>query len=248
MNTGQFPDAALSFPSDFRFGRLRAPDPGDMDYPLERRLKAMRAGELKRRTQAPRRGPILDQGDTNRCVMFSIAACLAAYPVYAKTTTAAIQRVSIPLNGDPDLYRWACNHDEFRDNDHGEDIGTSCRAGQEYCRTVGLSSAYYWARNPEIAKDYISREGSTPLQAGFDWWGSFDKPNAKGVVTDISGGILGGHAFCVLWYSKLTKLWKCQNSWGAGWGAGGLFYLPEEIFNYLAFQTGGDLVAFTEVR
>jgi hypothetical protein len=249
MNTNVY-DArtSLSYPTERRFGRLRAPDPGDMDFPLEKRLSAMRGVEARRRTQAPRRGPILDQGATNRCVMFSIAACLGAYPVYAKDAAAAIQRVSIPLDGDPDLYRWACNHDEFNDNDHGEDLGTSCRAGQEYTRRVGLSSAYYHARNPEVAKDYISRNGSTPLQAGFDWWSSFDRPNRQGVVETVDGSILGGHAFCVLWFSKTTGLWKCQNSWGPDWGLGGIFYMPEDVFDYVAFQTGGDLIAFTEVR
>ena len=232
-----------------RFGRLRAPDPGDMNYPLENRLRAMRSAEVKRRTQSPRHGPILDQGNTNRCVMFSAAACLGAYPKYAKDAADAIERVSIPADGDPDLYRWACNHDEFSDNNHGEDLGTSVRAGQEYLKRVGLSSAYYWARNPDVAKDYLSREGSSPLQAGTDWWSSFDHPNARtGVIDKVDGQILGGHAWCVLWFAKNTGLWKCQNSWSADWGHGGLFYLPEDVFNYVCFETGGDLVAFTEVR
>lgn len=238
----------LSTPTRRQFGRLRAPDPGDMAFPLEKRLAAMRGAEFKRRTQAPRRGPILDQGQTNRCVMYSAAACLGAYPKYAKNAVDALARVSKPLDGSPDLYTWACRHDEFDDNDHGEDIGTSVRAGQEYLRKAGLSVAYYWARNPDVAKDYLSRAGSTPLQAGSDWWGSFDTPDKKGVISEVSGTILGGHAYCVLWFDKKKGLWKCQNSWGPDWGLGGIFYLPEDVANYVWFETGGDLVSFTEVR
>jgi len=239
----------IDLPTERRFGRLRAPDPADMDFPLEDRLRAMRGAELKRRVRAPRHGPILDQGNTNRCTMFSMAACLGAYPKGAKDAAAAIARVSIPVDGDPDMYRWSCNHDEFSDNNHGEDLGTSVRATQEYAVRVDLSSAYFWARNADVAKDYISRQGSAPLQIGIDWWSSFDRPNPKtGVIEEVTGQILGGHALCVLWFNKKTGLWEIQNSWGASWAKGGICRMPEDIFNYVCFQTGGDVVSFAEVR
>lgn len=238
----------LEVSSQRRFGRLFAPDPGDMDYPLESRLRAMTRAELKRRQRPIRMGPVLDQGNTSRCVMYSDAAAIGAYPTAYKTPAQGIARVSIPLDGDPDLYRWACNHDEFSDNNHGEDIGTSVRAGQEYLKRTGLTSAYYWARNVEEAKDYISREGSSPLVAGTLWWQSFDRPNAKGVITEASGAVLGGHAWCVYWFDKKSGMWLAQNSWGASWGLNGRFKVPDEVFNYAVFNAGGELVSFAEVR
>ena len=241
-------DVPLDRPQERRFGRVFVPDPRDLNYPLEARLRAMTKAELKRRQRPIRMSLVLDQRNTNRCVMFSAAAAIGAYPTAYKTPEQAIERVSIPLDGDPDLYRWACNHDEFSDNNNGEDIGTSIRAGQEYKKRTGLTSAYYWALYPEIAKDYISRDGSSPLVAGTLWWESFDRPNAKGVIDTVSGPVLGGHAWCAYWFDKKAGLWRAQNSWGPHWGLNGRFSMTEEVFNYAVFRNGGELVSFAEVR
>lgn len=42
--------------------------------------------------------------------------------------------------------------------------------------------------------------------------------------------LLGGHAVLCVGYNDLKKQWTMRNSWGAGWGAKGYFYLP---YDYL---------------
>jgi C1A family cysteine protease len=41
-----------------------------------------------------------------------------------------------------------------------------------------------------------------------------------------SSKFLGGHAVVVVGYDNRTKLFKVRNSWGAGWGVKGYFFLP----------------------
>ena len=41
---------------------------------------------------------------------------------------------------------------------------------------------------------------------------------------------LGGHAICIVGYSRLGKFFKFKNSWGERWGETGYGYLP---FDYL---------------
>jgi len=38
--------------------------------------------------------------------------------------------------------------------------------------------------------------------------------------------LLGGHAVCVIGYDDSRKAFLVRNSWGAGWGVGGNFWLP----------------------
>lgn len=42
---------------------------------------------------------------------------------------------------------------------------------------------------------------------------------------------LGGHAVCAVGYDKTKQLVKVRNSWGAGWGDAGHFYMPFEYIN-----------------
>ncbi len=233
-----------------RFGRRYAPDPRDRDFPMERALRAMSRAELKRRRQAPMRGPTLDQGPTPRCVMFSAATALGAGPImYGRTPETVLASVQVPITEGAriyeDLYEWAQSHDEWPGEDYD---GTSVRAGQEYLRLVGRSGGYVWARSLEEAKDYISRVGSAPIILGIDWLAGMDSPKpVKGVYyVEPSGPVLGGHAICALWFDKKLKAWKLQQTWGSEYGNDGIAYLPDEWFDYLVFQANGEAASFTE--
>lgn len=234
-------------------GRLYAPDPRDRMHPMELALATRPRAELKVRTQAPAKGPTLDQGPTPRCVMFSAATALGAAPItYSRNPLAAVTKT---LTGDavdgairwPDLYTWAQAHDEWPGTDYE---GTSVRAGQEYLRAAGESSGYVWARSIEEAKDYIKRVGSAPIILGIDWLADMDTPQlVKGsYYLNVGGTVVGGHAICALWFDRVKKAWKLQQTWGEDWGDKGIVYLPDDGFDYLVFQANGEAVSFTEVK
>jgi len=233
-----------------RFGRIYAPDLRDFDFPMERSLRAMSRAELKRRTQAPRRGPTLNQiGPT--CVMYSDATALAAQPLnYTKNAANAIYRVSTPVvdnNGiaHNNLYDYAQANDEWPGTNYE---GTSVRAGQEYLLAVGLSSAYVWARDWAELVDYISRVGSAPVILGIDWTEGMDVPIKRrdGYYIEPTGRVLGGHAICALWFDKKRDALKLQNTWGGSWGADGIVYLAKDHAETLIFRWNGEAASFTE--
>jgi hypothetical protein len=231
-------------PKQPRFGRLYAADPRDRSYPMELALRAMTRADLKRRTQAPGKAKTLDQGATSRCTMFGLAHCLGASPVRYRDRPLA--HLQVPLDGASDCYAWSQQNDEWPGAEPTY-YGTSVRAALDYARARGLIEMYLWARSIDEAKDYISRVGSAPIAAGFDWFADMSHPYfLKGRwIAEPTGALEGGHAFCVLWYSKVLKMWKCQNSWGR-WADDGVFYIPDAAFAYLAFQANGELASFTE--
>lgn len=227
------------------FGRLYAPDPKDAAFPLERAMRTMSRTELKRRTQAPARAKTLNQRATSYCTKFGLAHCLGASPLRYRDNPMAL--LDVPLDGSPEAYAWAQAHDEWPGGEP-DYYGTSVRAMLDYARARGLITMYVWARDVAEAKDYVSRVGSAPLEAGFDWFTGMSNPTLRnGIwVAEPNGALEGGHAFCVLWFDKKRGMWKCQNSWGSEFGADGVFYIPDDAFQYLAFQANGELASFTE--
>jgi hypothetical protein len=234
-------------PLQRRFGRLYAADPRDAAHPLENALRAMSRAELKRRTQAPARAATLDQGATSQCTEYGLAHCLGASPM--RYGNDPLGYVNVPLDGYPDCYAWSQHNDEW-DGAEPDYYGTSVRAALNYARKRELIREYVWARSIDEAKDYISRVGSAPIEAGVDWFEGMSAPRVvRGRhIAEPTGWLQGGHAFCVLWFSKPLGMWKCQNSWGRDWGDDGVFYIPDDAFQYLAFQANGELASFTEVR
>lgn len=236
-------------------GRLYSPDPRDRPFTMERAIRAMPKADQKRRTQAPRRGPTLDQGPTPKCVMYSAATSLGAAPVTYKKDPLTIVKTPVddPLIGPAgiavsyeDLYEYAQAHDEWPGEDYE---GTSVRAGQDYLIAIGRSSNYVWARNLEEAKDYNSRVGSAPIIIGIDWWSGMDNLKLiKGkYYAEPTGEVVGGHALCSLWFDRAVKGWKDQQTWGPTFGDDGIFYIPDDAFDYLVFQTNGEAVSYTEL-
>lgn len=230
-----------------RFGRIYAPDVRDANYPMERALRAMKRAELKVRTQAPRRGPTLDQ-DGPRCVKFSIATSLSAQPMhYTNVEGVSVKRVEVEVEGHRDLYDYAQYHDEWPGADYD---GTSVRAGMQYiCHPqVALASNYVWARTWEELIDYIKRVGSAPPVLGIDWTEGMDNPVKIGndYYIEPTGRVLGGHAICALWFDKKRDALKLQQTWGKSYASNGIVYLKREHAQTVIFMWNGEAASYTE--
>jgi hypothetical protein len=228
-------------------GRRYAPDPRDRFHTMAGHVKNRPNKLNKIRTQAPQRGPTLDQGPTSRCVMFSAATALGAAPLmYHRDPLYYVQmRVEEGTDHWSDMYTWCQSHDEWPGEDYE---GTSVRAGQEYLRIIGRSTGYVWATNLAEAKDYIKRVGSAPIILGIDWLEKMDEPELiKGsYYLTAEGPVVGGHAICCLWFDRVKQAWKLQNTWSEDWGDKGVVYLPDDMFDYLVFQANGEAVSFIE--
>ncbi len=70
-------------------------------------------------------------------------------------------------------------------------------------------------------------------------------PDDRGLVVP-TGGIAGGHAYLISGYNRLTKKYRCVNSWGEFWGQRGRFWIREEDMHRLLFELDGEACAAVE--
>lgn len=86
--------------------------------------------------------------------------------------------------------------------------------------------AYHRLVNLHTAKSCLA--SGYPLALGFPVYDSFDSIGADGVMPMPQAGeqLQGGHAVFCHGYDDDRGALVIQNSWGAGWGAGGHFYMP----------------------
>ena len=64
-----------------------------------------------------------------------------------------------------------------------------------------------------------------PFLLGFAVHQSFEEIGSDGIAPPPSGTIIGGHEVLVIGYDDTTSRFKVRNSWGAGWGASGNFFI-----------------------
>ncbi|WP_261511782.1 C1 family peptidase [Chryseobacterium paludis] len=58
-----------------------------------------------------------------------------------------------------------------------------------------------------------------------------------------SGRVDGGHAVCVIGYDDNKQAFKVQNSWGAGWGSNGYFWIDYSFFAKSRFNTAARAIS-----
>jgi len=93
-----------------------------------------------------------------------------------------------------------------------------------------------------------------PVMFGFDVPNSFFNTGSDGNMPTPSGGISGGHANVFIGYddnhvgnydgSKGALFAK--NSWGTGWGANGLWWMPYSFFDNVSYESGDAWAIITE--
>jgi hypothetical protein len=211
-------------------GRKFAPD--DRDIPITR-SGGMPAPSAPLPTSRywRTRGLPLDQGDTPQCVGFASRGWLNSGPVYNE--------------GGPDsatIYHGAQLNDEWDGEDYD---GTSARGAMKYLQSLGMVSAYVWARAVSEAERWVAFNG--PLLLGLDWRDSFDEPASDGVLRlPPTASIRGGHEVLIVGVNTRRAMFRMMNSWGAGWAQHGRAWMPYELLDRLLSETA-DVVTPTEV-
>lgn len=134
-----------------------------------------------------------------------------------------------PLSCDPEPFAPA------NSNDPGSQYKL-CERNANTCLYVGQSQSATDVRNLSVGNDLpsivtnIKREvfANGPLAAGFSVYNNFFdffSSNPKGVYTDPSGGVVGGHAVVIAGWGTENGVdyWLIRNSWGHQWGDNGYF-------------------------
>lgn len=212
------------------FGRLPQPDERNRQYPI---LAAMPMQQERNYVWGFKKSVILNQGQMGCCVGCAFAYELALMPVPVQ---------GITLEKAKQIYFEAQRTDPFPGGEYpGADpvtSGTSILAGVKTVKNMGFYNAYYWAASAyEIALG-VANVG--PAVIGIDWYQGMLKPDKTYRIAP-TGYKIGGHAICVRGVNFRKQELLLQNSWGAGWGAGGCALISFEHIDRLLNQ-GGDAV------
>jgi hypothetical protein len=217
--------------SDKGLGRLPAPDPNDAKFPLTAGLDPLIRAMLAAPVDAtglvlPKQkywttGPNLDQGSTPQCVEFSWTQNLLSSPLRQKPKFTRGQ-----------LYHAAQKIDEWPGENYD---GTSVRAGVKVLQQWGYIEQYLWANKLEEVKVWILTKG--PVVFGTNWYEGMFDTDENGYL-NLTGPIVGGHAFLCVGYSTVHKAFRFMNSWGRAWGQLGRFWLREADVERLMWEDG----------
>lgn len=176
-----------------------------------------------------RAGEILDQGQFPHCVGFAWRQWLSSAPLMTRGGP-----------GPNNIYFEAQKLDEWEGEDYS---GTSVRAGAKFLDQQGHIANYLWAQNPDELKKWILTMGTVVV--GTNWYSGMDDLTEKGEAFS-TGSILGGHAYVIVGYNRLTRRYRCINSWGEGWGQKGRFWIREDEMHKLIFNEYGEACAAVE--
>jgi hypothetical protein len=225
----------------YGFGRLAAPDQRDRSYPM----RALLAKPPERGARPWSRPRVLDQGATSTCVGHSWRLWLEMAP-----------RLHPPSFGLPphDIYRQAVRLDEWREND-GEaglpddrlQFGTSVRAGAKVMQQAGYIGEYRWAFDAATISDFVTRRDGAPVVVGTNWYAGMIDPDPRTGRVQLSGSVLGGHAWLVRWFDERSMTFTGVSSWGTGWGKLGQFAIRYEDLDRLIRQEQGEACCGVEL-
>lgn len=185
--------------------------------------------ERERRTLSPRSYTwgtyaVLDQGPNGACVGFAWTGELMARPVVINGMNSGFAF---------SVYRDAQRVDEWPGEDYE---GTSVLAGSKVVQSRGFQDGYRWAfgGNDELVL-VVGYTG--PVVLGTAWYSGMFTPDRSGVIRP-TGTVEGGHAILVKGVSIARRLYRLQNSWGAGWGVGGDCFVSFDDMDRLRSEDG----------
>jgi hypothetical protein len=195
------------YETQYRHGRLPAVDERDKGY--RARTKPT---DLRRKMWTA--SPILNQGNTSQCVIYSGDGWLGASPIRNKGFGTAERRHVV--------YKEVQRLDEWPGENYE---GTSVRAILKWMQQQGYVTNYGWADTVDQMANHILNY--SPMMIGIDWTEEMDFPDKYGYIW-TRGRVIGGHALYVPGVDLDRKnpdntrgaFRKC-NSWGRGWAQNG---------------------------
>lgn len=242
-----------------RLGRKKAADPRDRGYAALDHIEGLaqpkpRGGSydnwtsdlpsLQRRHKA---APVLDQGNTSRCVAFAMAQLVLTGPTMQDVPGMDLGRFgrlqsTDPLVFDEELWRWyhwMQGNDEWQGGEP-DYYGTSGRAGAKFLQEEKYISNYFWLQSIEEIARFIILYGPVPV--GTDWFTGMDRKDTHGYI-HAQGEWRGGHEYLLDEVDITRGYFGTPNSWG-DWGRARITFSD---MRYLLSQ-GGDAMAITEIR
>ena len=221
----------MPFNEDVRLGRLTTAEiyKAKALYPMALGLQGA-TGEMPSDRQW-NIGPIRDQGQEPMCVGFTGWAWEFTQPNDSWWDTQQPDG--------PTLYNLAQQNDGIPIPHWGSTVLGLLKG----LNSLGLIGSYLWATTLNDVITWLSLKG--PVMVGTNWYEGMFNPDANGFV-QLTGNPIGGHAYMIYGVNNDERYVYCQNSWGTGWGQGGLFKMSFADLNRLLFQEGGEAACALE--
>lgn len=89
-------------------------------------------------------------------------------------------------------------------------------------RVVKITGYQARTSQPAQIKEWVSTKG--PVSACFVVYQDFFSYRS-GIYRHVTGAQAGGHCVTIIGYNDSLGYWICKNSWGAGWGNQGFFWI-----------------------
>jgi hypothetical protein len=172
---------------------------------------------------------VLDQENTTHCVGFSMAHFGINLPTFTQYTKQDAH----------DFYYMCKEVDGYPKQEDGTTVRSAARVLQD----AGAINHYAFAKDIESIRWWLLNRG--PLIVGTIWTENMMTPDAEGRL-DITGFILGGHAYLINEWRK-EGIIGIKNSWGPGWGNNGKAYITVDDFKAL-LEYGGEALACVELQ
>lgn len=224
--------------TDPRLGRHVRHDPRSKAF-------AFRAepGTVLKDVEHPRHIPILDQGQVGSCTGNAAVGALGTGILWAALQpvlpSAAAELDEVLARG---LYSEATKLDDEPGQWPPTDTGSDGLSIAKACKVGGFISGYQHAFS---LADFLAALQRQPVIVGTLWYESMFRPAADGMLeVDPSSGIAGGHEYVARRYRAADRMIGFDNSWGAGWGEQGSFWIDAGTFGQL-LERQGDATIFT---
>lgn len=165
----------------------------------------------------------LDQGAEGSCTGHGAAHTLGAGQWWRNLTHEQART----------FYKGAQRYDEWPGEDYE---GSSVLGVMEYIHhETGFLKEYWWATNLNEVLHAVAFYG--PVEMGSWWRSGMMNTHDDGYIYN-TGGVVGGHAYCVAAVDVPRQRVRVDNSWGAGWGRNGSAWLSFADLEGLLLEQG----------
>ncbi len=205
------------------FGRLESVDERDSEYPMSAVTPAAIAGVNYRYWNDNQWWG--NQERNPWCVAY-------AWLHWAEDGPVTHKQAPPPLASPKFVYDRSQQIDEWPGVDYN---GTSVRAGAKSLQELGIISGYHWAQNYNDVVVALLTTG--PVVVGSRWYAGMSRPD-NSYRLQLSGSVVGGHAYVLNGVNIDKQLFRMKNSWGRRWGRSGRAYLDFGDLGALLDQGG----------
>lgn len=185
--------------------------------------------------------PALDQGKLGSCTGNASVGALATHPLasaLAKPVSFFSEDLAV------DLYSQFTREDGFAGSYKPDDTGSDGLTAGKVCKKRGYISGYQHTFTLNAALLALTE---TAFIAGINWYDSFDQP-VNGLVTITPNAMVrGGHEVQASALDVEKRRIGFWNSWGAGYGVNGQFWMGWDDFGRLLSESG-DVTIFAPLN